>query len=150
MKMIRTVITNVVEGVIKRFSGTGRANETITDREVFQHYGFTSMPLNGAEGILINEKNHIVLIASDDRRYRIPLQGGEVAIYNADGDYVKLGQNRKITVVGGTSVTVQTPSLVIEGMAGGETNVQVTGNAALTGNLAVTGNITYTGTCIKI
>jgi phage baseplate assembly protein V len=151
MHLIRTILTNAVEGVIKRFSGSGRANETITDREIFQHYGFTSMPLAGAEGILLNEGNHVVLIASDDRRYRLAVQGGEVAIYTAEGDYVKLGHDRKITVVGGASVQIQTPSLTITGMNGGQAavtingNVEITGNPSVTGNLAVNGNITATG-----
>jgi phage baseplate assembly protein V len=152
MKMIRSILSSVVEGAIKRFSGSGRANETITDREVFQHFGFTSMPLEGAEGIVLNEGNHIVMIASDDRRCRIPVGPGESCLYNAYGDYVKIDRNRNITVVGGTSVQVQTPELTVEGVNGASTNISVKGDAALTGNvaidgnLAVTGNITATGT----
>lgn len=151
MKMIRSVLSSVVEGAIKRFSGAGRANETISDREYFQHYGFTSIPQPGAEGIAIDERNHIILIASDDRRYRIALKAGEVALYTDEGDYVKLGRNREITVAGGTSVQVQTPALIIEGMDGDPANVTINGdltiagNPQITGNLSVTGNITATG-----
>lgn len=50
-----------------------------------QNYGFTSVPLPGAEGIYLalgGSRDHGVVIVSDDRRYRIKgLQGGEVAIY---------------------------------------------------------------------
>ncbi len=53
--MIRGIIQSVFEGVIKRFTASGRADETITDREYFQHYGFTSRPLAGAEAIIIRE-----------------------------------------------------------------------------------------------
>jgi phage baseplate assembly protein V len=145
MKMIRSILSSVVEGAIKRFSGSGRANETITDREYLQHYGFTSVPLPGAEGIIVNEGNHIILIASDDRRYRLALSPGAVALYTDEGDYVLLGRDRNITVLGGTSVTVQTPNLQVTGMNGAPTNMSVTGDAAFTGNMAITGNLAVTG-----
>ncbi len=162
MNLIRSILTSAAEGVIKRFSGAGRANETITDREMFQHYGFTSIPQPGAEGIVLNEGNHIILIASDDRRYRLTVAQGAVALYTDEGDYILLGRNRNITVVGGASVQVQTPNLQIEGIQGASTDVAVTGDAditgnlsidgnlSMTGNLAVTGNITYTGTCTHV
>ncbi len=51
--MIRGIIKSVAEGVIKRFTASGRPDETITNREYFQHYGFSSVPLAGAEAILI-------------------------------------------------------------------------------------------------
>ena len=143
--MIRSILSSVVEGVIKRFSGSGRLNETLTDREYFQHFGFTSIPLAGAEGIAINENNNIIMIASDDRRCRPALQPGEACVYNAFGDYVKIDKNRNITVVGGTSVTIQSPAVTIEGINGGQVDLTINGNPAITGNLSVTGNITATG-----
>jgi len=97
--MIRGRILAVVEGVIKRFSATGRAKETFADREYFQHYGFTSRPLAGAEGIIINKGNHIIMVASDDRRYRIAIESGEVAIYTDEGDHVHLKRGRVVEVV---------------------------------------------------
>ncbi|MDY6789673.1 MAG: phage baseplate assembly protein [Thermodesulfobacteriota bacterium] len=96
--MIRTIVTSVTEGVIKRFSGTGRANETFTDREYFQHYGFTSRPLAGAEAIVLKKGNNIIVVASDDRRYRIALQDGEVAIYTNEGDSIHMKRGREIRV----------------------------------------------------
>lgn len=88
--MIRGVVKNVVEGVIKRFTAIGRADETISDREYLQHYGYTSRPLEGAEIIIIREGNHYLAIASDDRRYRIRLEEGEVALYDDLGQTVRL------------------------------------------------------------
>lgn len=106
--MIRAIIKSVVEGMIKRFSATGLPGQTFDDREYLQHYGYTSRPLPGAEGILIREGNHIVMIASDDRRYRIRLEAGEVALYTDEGDKVHLKRNREIEVVGGNKITVTT------------------------------------------
>ncbi len=106
--MIRALISSVVEGVIKRFSAAGRPGETIDDREYLQHYGFTSRPLAGSEGVLICDGNHIVMIASDDRRYRISLVNGEVALYTDEGDKIHLKRGRIIEIDGGEQVNVIT------------------------------------------
>jgi phage gp45-like len=111
--VIRGIIQQVIEGVIKRFSATGRPGETIADREYFQHYGFTSRPKPGAEIIIIREGNHITAIASDDRRYRIVLEEGEVALYTDEGDKVHLKRDRKIEVVGGEEVSIDTKAAVV-------------------------------------
>jgi phage baseplate assembly protein V len=96
--MIRSIITSVKEGAIKRFSGTGRTNETFTDREYFQHYGFTSRPLAGAEAIVLKKGNNIIVVASDDRRYRLALEDGEVGLYTDEGDSVHLKRGREVCV----------------------------------------------------
>ena len=94
--MIRSVLSSVVEGVIKRFSGSGRPDETFTSREHFQHYGFTSIPQNGAEGIVLQEGNYFILIGEDDRRYRLAINAGEVALYTDEGDAVYLKRGNTI------------------------------------------------------
>lgn len=104
--LVRIIITEVKEGVIKRFSGTGRVGETLRDRELLQHYGFTSRPLPGSEGIVLTKGNVVYLIASDDRRYRIELEDGEVALYTDEGDYIHFRRGRQIHVVSGNKVVV--------------------------------------------
>lgn len=106
--MIRGIIVSVLEGVIKRFSASGRAGESFTNREYLQHYGYTSRPQPGAEAIIIREGNHIVMIASDDRRYRISIEEGEVALYTDEGDKIHLRRNRIIEIAGGEQVIVTT------------------------------------------
>jgi phage gp45-like len=96
--MIRAIINAVSEGKIKLFAAAARIGESFANREYFQHYGFSSRPLKGAEGILIKEGNHIIMIASDDRRYRIKLEEGEVALYSDEGDHVHLKRGRVIEV----------------------------------------------------
>jgi len=88
--MIRGLVTSLVEGVIKRFTASGRTDETIENREYFQHYGLTSRPLPGAEIIIVQEGNHLVAIASDDRRYRLSVEAGEAALYDDQGQRVHL------------------------------------------------------------
>ncbi len=96
--MIRGIVKSVAEGFIKLFSSSGRVGEIFTNREYFQHYGFTSRPKEGAEIIIINNGNHYIGIASDDRRYRLTIEDGEVALYTDEGDYVHLkrGNNMKV------------------------------------------------------
>lgn len=148
MSMIRGIVTSVVEGLIKRFSASGRSDETFSGREYLQHYGFTSRPLAGAELIIWAEGNNIIAVASDDRRYRLSLADGEVALYTDEGDKVHLKRGRIIEITGGekiiastkvleatatTSATVTTPALTVVA----STSVTMT-----TPLLAVSGNIT--------
>ena len=108
-KVIRAIIQSAVEGVIKRFTASGRTNETIEDREYMQHYGFTSMPQPGAEGVVIHEGNHYIMVATDDRRYRIPVVAGEVCIYTDEGDSIHFERGRIIAVTSGAEVDVTAP-----------------------------------------
>lgn len=171
--MIRGIVKSVVEGVIKRFSATGRVDEDIDNREYFQHYGYTSRPKPGAELIIIREGNQIVAIASDDRRYRIALEEGEVALYTDEGDKIHLKRGRIIEITGGekivastkvaeitasTSTTVTSPVVTVNASTSATvTSPTVTVVASTkvrletplvecTGNLSVAGGITSTGT----
>jgi phage gp45-like len=111
--MIRAIIIQVLEGVIKRFSASGRPDETLANREYFQHYGLTSRPLAGAEGIVIREGNHIVMIASDDRRYRLAIESGEVALYDDLEQRVHLTRDG-IMVVSPLRIDAQAPVIRAE------------------------------------
>ncbi len=102
--MIRGIVNSVVEGKIKLFAAVGRIGEIFSGREYFQHYGFTSRPLSGAEIILIREGNHIIAVASDDRRYRIAVEAGEVALYTDEGDKIHLQRDKTIEVVSGNKL----------------------------------------------
>lgn len=96
--MIRAIIQSIIEGAIKRFTASGRPGEIITNREYMDHYGITSSPLPGAEGVVIQQGNQYIMIATDDRRYRIPLVNGEVALYTDEGDFIHFQRGRQITV----------------------------------------------------
>jgi len=105
--MIRGIIQSVIEGTVKRFSATGRSGESFTSREYMQHYGFSSRPLEGAEAVLIRDGNHIVMIASEDRRYRVGLEGGEVCLYTDEGDQIRLKRDKEIYIKSGNKLTAE-------------------------------------------
>jgi phage gp45-like len=102
--MIRGIVNTVIEGLIKLFSASGRTGETIDNREYFQHYGFTSRPLPGSEIIIIKEGNHYIAVASDDRRYRLAIEDGEVALYTDEGDKIHLKRDKTIEIVSGNKL----------------------------------------------
>ena len=97
--------------------------------EHMQNYGFTSHPLGGDVAVAFtggNREQGIVLVV-DDRRYRIPLLAGEVAIYDDLGNKIELLREMvKITAVQHLEAVAPTIKLI--------------------GNLEVVGNITTTGT----
>lgn len=100
--------------------------------EHMQNYGFTSHPLGGDVAVAFlggNREQGIVLVV-DDRRYRIPLLAGEVAIYDDQGNKIELLREMvKVTAVQHVEVVAPTIKLV--------------------GNLEVIGNITTTGTLMN-
>lgn len=65
--------------------------------ERFQQYGLTSVPNAGAEVIVVNvggASDHQVIVACDDRRYRLRgLQSGEVALYDDQEQVVILSRD---------------------------------------------------------
>ncbi len=70
------------------------ADEAMDKREHFQHYGFTSAPHPGAEGIMLSvngQRSQGVVINVDDRRYRLKaLKKGEVALYDDQGQKIEI------------------------------------------------------------
>lgn len=69
----------------------------------FQNYGFTSNPLNGSQGVTIfpgGSKDHGIIIAVDDRRFRLKnLAPGEVALYTDEGDKIHFKRGNQIDIV---------------------------------------------------
>lgn len=111
----------------------GLAGETVVG-ELAQHYGFTSGPLAGAEFIALpigGNSKHVVVIATEDARYRLKVQDGEVALYSDEGDHVHLKRGRVIEVETETllvkatkKVRFETPLIEATGEFQGEGNIQ--------------------------
>ncbi|MDD2109302.1 phage baseplate assembly protein V [Pseudomonas asiatica] len=109
-------------------------NELRDGLEHMQNYGFTSHPRGGDCAVAFtggNREQGIVLLI-DDRRYRIPLLAGEVAIYDDLGNKVELLREMvKITAVQHVEVAAPTIKLV--------------GDLEVVGNINTTGTITNNG-----
>lgn len=107
----RRIMLSVARFVLKAVDDAKkmqRVQAQIFDEEVrdsverFQQYGFTSNPHPGAEGVIIfpgGSRSHGVVIAIDDRRYRLMgLASGEVALFTDEGDYIKLKRGNQIEI----------------------------------------------------
>ena len=137
--MVSRAVVSLVNDSLKMqgLQVTLMAGQTPDDAEHFQHYGFTSVPLPGAEGIALavgGSTGHTVVINVDDRRYRIKnLPGGEVCVYDDLGQKVHL--TRAGIIVNGAGLPVKitnTPSITHDAP-----------DTFCTGKLTVTGLLTY-------
>lgn len=118
------------------------ADEVGDQVERFQNYGFTSVPKPGAEGIYLalgGDRKHGVLVAVDDRRFRLKsLADGEVAMYSDEGDSIVFKRGRKIEVTAGTEAKVTAPLAEI---VASTKVVLTTPLTEMSGDLTVGGNI---------
>jgi len=105
---------------------TALSNETISDIERFQEYGFETFPHDEAEvfiGFLNGNRDHGIALVVHDRRYRpTNLVAGEVMLYTDEdtspGDFhIHLKRDRifdikgdKVTEIQDTSKSITTPS----------------------------------------
>lgn len=61
------------------------AGELLNGVERIQEWGFTSHPVGNAEAVLLftgADRDDGVIIATDSSQYRVPLERGEVCVYN--------------------------------------------------------------------
>lgn len=140
--------------------------------EHFEPYGFTSRVKEGAEAIgafFNGDRSHGVVLVTADRRFRLHVEEGEVAVFDDKGQKVVLkrdgilvetpknltatvGGNAVATVKGTTTlksgaVTIDAPSVHITGTLSVDGHISGAGGLAVSGGsgAAVTGSITATG-----
>lgn len=113
----RAVIRLMSDAVTAQVEGL--ADEVRDATEVFQQYGFRSMPLAGAEGILLSlggNRDHTVVICVGDRRYQTTvLADGEVVLEDHLGKFIHLKADGSILVKAATKVRVDAPMLECTG-----------------------------------
>lgn len=145
LKMVRRAVVTLVDDslAMQGLQLTALDKQVIDGAEHFQPYGFTSVPLAGAEAIVANvggAYNHPVVLVVDDRRYRMKaLADGEVAIYTDEGDYIHIKRGGTIDVVAATKVNITAPDVAMSG------NLQVAGSTTLTGPVTAESTLAATG-----
>jgi len=150
----RAVLQSINDaGGLQELQVQALADEVLDRVERFQEYGLTSVPLAGAEGLVLSvcgSRSNAVIIAVDDRRYRIKLEAGEVALYTDEGDYVALKRGHLVEtscqvfrVKATVGVEFGTPTF---GMShnGGAATATITGSVATTGDV-VAGAVSLKG-----
>lgn len=108
----RAVINNVDDTKKMQLLQLGvLSGEDVEDGEHFHPYGFTSVPLTGAEAIVLfpnGDRAHPIVISVADRRHRpTGMQPGEVVIHNHNGANVKITVNGDIEAVPATGREVR-------------------------------------------
>lgn len=127
-KLLQRIFGLVLRGVIRNAIDSGDlqvvqigalADETHDDIERFQEYGFSSVPLDGAEAVMVcvaGRRDGAMVIAVDDRRYRLKgLTKGEVAIYTDQNDRIVIKRDGTIEVHASTKVEITAPSVTMSG-----------------------------------
>lgn len=93
--------------------------EVLQNVERFQEYGFTSVPLPGAEAVFVcaqGNRDHPIVIACDDKNFRKSgLSPGEVAIHGIlpDGRFIYLMNDGTIQVQTENKFEVITPQVLL-------------------------------------
>ena len=120
--------------------------------ERMQNYGYTSVPLAGAEGVMAcvsGDRNHGIVVVMDDRRYRLKnLQPGEVALYTDEGDTIVMKRGRKIEVTAGAEITATAPVVKVEASTKVTLTtplVEMTQDLSVGGSVSVVGDVVADG-----
>lgn len=103
---------------LQRLRATGLAGEEFRGVARLQHFGLSSTPPAGAEGVLLaqggrSDRAHILGLEHPDYRPRGVEAGGTV-IYDANGQAVSLVKNN-LRIVGSGTVTISAPTIVLDG-----------------------------------
>jgi len=83
--------------------------------EFFENYGFTAAPKDGAETLALffdGDRSHGVVICAADRRYRLVVAQGEVAMYDDQGQKVHLTRAGIVIDAVTLPVTIKSTTLV--------------------------------------
>lgn len=158
----RAVIQMVNDaGGLQELQVQALADELLDRVERFQQYGLTTVPLPGAEGLLLSvggSRSNAVIIAVDDRRYRLQgLEDGEVALYTDEGDFIHLKRGHLVEVStetlrvkATTQVLFETPSFAMTAPGGGATSASIQGSLHASGAMTsdtdhIAGNVALRG-----
>jgi len=99
----RGVVQLVNDGLkLQKLQLGALANQDVDNSEHFQPYGFSSVPIEGAEHLTLfpsGDGGHPITLAVTDRRYR-PTGGksGEVCMYTDEGDVIRLGRGHIVSL----------------------------------------------------
>lgn len=159
VRSLRNQVTNMVTRAIVKVVDDSQKfqalqvdlgnDEVRGDVEHVQPYGFTSVPLKGAEAVTVavgGRRDHLVAIMVGDRRYRLRnLESGEVAVYTDEGDQMVFKRGGTIEVTASTKVKLITPLVEATQDFKIDGKLHVVGDTTLDAKLHAVGDSTFDG-----
>ncbi|CCU70944.1 phage baseplate assembly protein V [Thalassolituus oleivorans] len=142
MLVQRSVLTRVkYESKVRLLQVKVPGGQELADIEHLEPFGFTSHAPAGAECLVLafgGNGSHSVGLQVGDRRYRMLIEEGDVAIYNQNADYLHLKNDGTATLKSSTKVIVESPAVEMTGTlkVAGATTLESTLNVALAATLS--------------
>lgn len=121
MLMVNRAVISLIddEKSLQQLQATLLSNEVRNKIERFQDYGFSSVPLAGAQGLILcvgGNRDHAVAVSVDDRRYRkANMKAGEVAVYHKDGNFLHFKEDGTIEIKAENGLFIDTPLMGVTG-----------------------------------
>ncbi len=136
--VVRTVSDNKSRQQLQAEILEGELRE---DVERAQNYGLAAHPHPGSDAIILclgGSREQTVAIVVDDRRYKLNLQAGEVALYDDLGNKVQLLRDMvRVDAVQHLEATAPTTRIV--------SDVTIDGTLTVNGDVATSGALTNNG-----
>ncbi|TXE27154.1 phage baseplate assembly protein V [Serratia marcescens] len=165
----RAEITRInTTGGVQTTQLAGLEAENLEEVEMFQHYGLTSVPPEGAMAIVLplgGDTTHGIIITTEHSAYRLQgLASGEVALYSDEGTSVVLRRGKileancetfnmnckNFNVNATEKATFTTPNLYATGQLTSDGQITGNGGMAIKGGeggkaASIEGNVEHTG-----
>lgn len=142
MLVQRSVLTRVkYDSKVRLLQVKLPGGQELADIEHVEPFGFTSHAPAGAECLVLafgGNGSHSVGLQVGDRRYRMVIEEGDVAIYNKNEDYLHLKNDGTATLKSSTKVIVDSPQVEMTGTlkVAGATTLESTLDVALAATLS--------------
>ncbi len=100
MKALINVVTG--KGTEKLFDGSGALGGDYVDRQLFQQAGFTSLPREGSQAVVLKRGDNYICVATSDQPDDTPdlNNAGDVAIYASTDYIIKISVAGEIEIKG--------------------------------------------------
>lgn len=144
---------------IQKTQVSGLADETLSDVELMQHFGFTSVPPAGTQAVIIpigGATSHGIVIATENGQYRIlNLQDGEAAVYDKSGSSIILRQGKlveincdNLVINAKSKTTIKTPVIDTTAAINADGAISAKGNVSSQGNVSAQGDVSAGNTSL--
>jgi phage baseplate assembly protein V len=124
-RRVRLIVARAVVTLVKDSTGIQTcqlailAGEIRDDVERLQEFGFSSVPLPGAEAVVVfagGNRDHGIIVGVEDRKYRpTGMAAGEVQLYSAFGAKIYLKADGAVEVTRGSGTAVSSVIMAADG-----------------------------------